>query len=93
MAQIPVNQKLWNMVITQAKMKYHPYPSPGASAWVHREYEEKGGKFVDSEELSKHKEYLSIQFKRHKEALKTAKEHRYEKGKKMEHKKDSKRDE
>jgi hypothetical protein len=91
MAQVPVNQKLWGMVVMQAKMKYHPYPSPGASAWVHKEYEEKGGKFVDSEELSKHKKLLSVQFKRHKEGLKTAKDNRHEKGKKMEHKKEDKR--
>lgn len=91
MAQVPVNQKLWGMVVMQAKMKYHPYPSPGASAWVHREYEEKGGKFVDSEELSKHKKLLSIQFKRHEEARKAAKSNRHEKGKEMDHKKEDKR--
>jgi hypothetical protein len=90
MAQIPTNQKLWQMVVMQAKLKYHPYPSPGASAWVHRQYEEKGGQFVESSELSRHKKFLSVQFKRHQEALKMAKEKRHEKGKKMHNKKEGK---
>lgn len=58
MAQVPVNQKLYAMVVTQAKQKYRIYPSPGASHWVHKRYLELGGKFVDSSEESKKKEIV-----------------------------------
>lgn len=50
MAQTPANQKLYAMVVTQAKQKYRIYPSPGASHWVHKRYLELGGKFVDEAE-------------------------------------------
>lgn len=56
MAQVPVNQKLYAMVVTQAKQKYRIYPSPGASHWVHKRYLELGGKFIDSSEESQKKE-------------------------------------
>jgi hypothetical protein len=58
MAQVPVNQKLYAMVITQAKQKYRIYPSPGASHWVHKRYLELGGKFVDSSEEHQKKEMV-----------------------------------
>jgi hypothetical protein len=58
MAEVPANQKLYAMVVTQAKAKYRIYPSPGASHWVHRRYLEMGGKFTDSEELAKRKEAI-----------------------------------
>jgi len=64
MADVPVNEKLYAMVVMQAKAKYRVYPSPGASHWVHRRYLELGGKFVDSEEIAKRKEML----KRYQEA-------------------------
>jgi hypothetical protein len=50
MAQVPLNEKLYAMVVTQAKAKYRIYPSPGSSHWVHRRYLELGGKFEDSTE-------------------------------------------
>lgn len=50
MAQLPVNQKLYAMVVSQAKQKYRIYPSPGASHWVHQRYLELGGKFQDPAE-------------------------------------------
>lgn len=50
MAEVPINEKLYAMVVTQAKAKYRVYPSPGASHWVHRRYLELGGKFEDSTE-------------------------------------------
>lgn len=53
MADIPVNEKLYAMVVGQAKAKYRIYPSPGASHWVHRRYLELGGKFEDSLERQK----------------------------------------
>jgi hypothetical protein len=58
MADVPVNEKLYAMVVTQAKAKYRIYPSPGASHWVHRRYLELGGKFIDSEEIAKRKEMI-----------------------------------
>jgi hypothetical protein len=65
MAEVPTNEKLYAMVVTQAKAKYRIYPSPGASHWVHRRYLELGGKFIASEEIAKRKEMM----KRYQEAL------------------------
>lgn len=53
MADVPVNEKLYAMVVMQAKAKYRIYPSPGASHWVHRRYMELGGKFEDTAEKAK----------------------------------------
>jgi len=53
MAEVPVNEKLYAMVVMQAKAKYTTYPSPGASHWVHRRYLELGGKFEDTAEKSR----------------------------------------
>lgn len=53
MADVPTNEKLYALVVTQAKAKYRIYPSPGASAWVHRRYLELGGKFESAEDRSK----------------------------------------
>ena len=53
MAQVPLNEKLYAMVVTQAKAKYRIYPSPGASHWVHRRYLELGGKFEDTSEKTR----------------------------------------
>jgi hypothetical protein len=47
--QIPANQKLWNMLTTQARSKFRTYPSPAAAHWVHSRYVQLGGKFVTSE--------------------------------------------
>jgi hypothetical protein len=46
--KVPTNEKLYAMVVFQAKAKYRIYPSPGASAWVHRRYVELGGQFEDA---------------------------------------------
>jgi hypothetical protein len=68
--QVPVNTTLWNMVITQAKARFAKYPSPGASHWVHSEYEKKGGKFKEVSEETKRQEILARQFlKKRKEKL------------------------
>ena len=58
MAEKPTNEKLWTMVVFQAKHKYSTYPSPGASHWVHQRYVELGGKFEDSASQGKRKEAL-----------------------------------
>lgn len=55
MAQVPTNQKLYGMVVNQAKQKYHTYPNPGASHWVHKRYLELGGKFHDPAEENEKK--------------------------------------
>lgn len=53
MAQVPLNQKLYAMVVTQAKAKYRIYPSPGASHFVHSRYLELGGTFEDTSEKTR----------------------------------------
>jgi hypothetical protein len=53
MADTPLNERLYALVVGQAKAKYRIYPSPGASHWVHQRYLELGGKFEDSEEKSR----------------------------------------
>ena len=71
MAQVPTNEKLWMMVVFQAKTKYHPYPSPGASNWVHKRYIELGGKFEDGTSATARKEAVTkawaARIKAHKE--------------------------
>jgi hypothetical protein len=47
-AEKPANEKLWAMIIAQAKAKYSTYPNPAASHWVHEKYVQSGGKFIDS---------------------------------------------
>lgn len=64
MSEKPVNEKLWTMVVFQAKTKYRTYPSPGASHWVHQRYVELGGKFEDSSSHSARKEALKKLWKR-----------------------------
>lgn len=46
--QYPANPRLWNMITTQAKVKFAKYPSPAAAHWVHSRYVQLGGKFVAS---------------------------------------------
>lgn len=48
MAAIPANQRLWAMLQFQARHKFRVYPSPAASHWVHQEYVQRGGRFVES---------------------------------------------
>ena len=52
MADVPTNQRLYAMVVMQAKAKYRTYPSPGASHWVHKRYLELGGKFQDTNDIT-----------------------------------------
>ena len=56
MADVPINEKLYAMVVGQAKARYRVYPSPGASHWVHKRYLELGGKFEDAAEVQERKE-------------------------------------
>ena len=45
---IAANQRLWNLMVMQAKMRFNKYPSPAAAHWVHTHYAQLGGKFVTS---------------------------------------------
>ena len=54
--QEPTNQRLWQMIIMQAKARFAKYPSPGASHWVHDQYIKHGGQFATvSEETRQQK--------------------------------------
>ena len=57
-AEVPLNEKLYAMVVGQAKAKYRAYPSPGASHWVHRRYLELGGKFESSLDKQRREELM-----------------------------------
>ena len=67
MAEVPANEKLYAMVVTQAKQRYRIYPSPGASHWVHRRYLELGGTMIDSEDVAKRKEAMKHFIERRRE--------------------------
>ena len=71
--QVPLNKKLWDMIIVQARARYATYPSPGASHWVHTQYEKYGGKFGDAGQMRRHIE-LSKKFQeKRREAMKNHK--------------------
>ena len=71
MASKPANEKLYAMIVAQAKAKYSNYPNPGASHWVHERYIQSGGKFIDSTELTRRKDMVKKAFenKKKKEAV------------------------
>lgn len=54
----PANEKLWHMLSIQARAKFTKYPSPAASAWIHKEYVRMGGKFLDPEQEKRKKALL-----------------------------------
>lgn len=43
---VPVNQKLWNMLVVQARARFPKWPSLPASKWVHTQYVRHGGQFT-----------------------------------------------
>lgn len=55
MADVPSNQKLWNMLTVQARAKFEKWPSLPASRWVHQQYVQKGGRFVSESQLARMK--------------------------------------
>jgi hypothetical protein len=55
MADVPTNQRLWNSLVVQAKAKFKSWPSLPASKWVHKEYVQRGGRFVDSKRVTEAK--------------------------------------
>lgn len=51
----PANQKLYDLIVAQARAKYSNYPNPGASHWVHKQYVEHGGQFIETTEADRKK--------------------------------------
>jgi hypothetical protein len=64
----PANERLWNMITTQARTRFSTYPSPAAAHWVRTRYAQMGGKFVQS------KKEIDPRFKDVAEEKKQAKE-------------------
>lgn len=62
MSSKPANEKLYAMIVAQAKAKYSNYPNPGASHWVHERYIQSGGKFIESTELTRRKDMVKKAF-------------------------------
>lgn len=52
MADVPLNQRLWNSLVVQARAKFNKWPSLPASKWVHQQYVQKGGRFADSKDVT-----------------------------------------
>ena len=50
MDQKPANPRLWNMLVVQARAKYRKWPSLPASKWVHTQYVNHGGRFINAED-------------------------------------------
>jgi hypothetical protein len=46
----PTNPRLWNIVVMQAKAKFHKWPSPAASHWAHDKYKQMGGRFKSGDD-------------------------------------------
>jgi hypothetical protein len=93
--KVPTNERLWKMIILQAKMRFRTYPSPGASHWVHVQYVKHGGQFAVVSEDTRRKK---LEIKRYQEKKREAmaqsersKEHE-EKHKKGGHGKNDKKD-
>ena len=88
MASKPANQKLWDMIVAQARAKYSNYPNPGASHWVHDQYLKHGGRFIESTAEGRKLQRLSQQFqKKRKEKAAKLREQEH-KHKNHEHKED-----
>ena len=45
--EFPANEKMWNMYVSQARARFHKWPSPTASSWVRAQYLQAGGKMVE----------------------------------------------
>jgi hypothetical protein len=81
--RVPQNPRLWEMLVVQAKQKFHPYPSLPASKWIHGEYVKRGGSFVDSKKKdSRHDKRGSLTSAGKKEEAAKKKEAEAKKGKK-----------
>lgn len=70
MDHIPSNARLWKLYVARAKQKFHHYPSPAASHWVHDQYVKAGGRFVAADHADR--ETIRVSEEKYK---KYAKEH------------------
>lgn len=52
MSQVPLNERLWNSLVVQAKAKFRKWPSLPASQWVHQQYVHHGGRFADGKAVT-----------------------------------------
>ena len=68
MASKPANEKLYAMIVAQAKAKYSKYPNPGASHWVRERYIQSGGKYIDTTEESRRKDIAKKSFENKKKS-------------------------
>jgi len=66
-ASKPANEKLYLMIVAQAKAKYSNYPNPGASHWVHERYIQSGGTFIETNEATRK---LEMRKKKHSKEIK-----------------------
>lgn len=53
MADVPLNQRLWDSLVVMAKSRFKTWPSMPASRWVHEQYVQKGGKFASAGEIAR----------------------------------------
>jgi len=84
-ASKPANEKLYLMIVAQAKAKYSNYPNPGASHWVHERYIQSGGRFIETNEQTRK---LEMQKKKHASDVKKKAATEKEKSPKKDKKKD-----
>lgn len=46
----PINKKLYNSIVAEAKKKFLVYPSAYSSGWIISTYKKRGGKFKDDKD-------------------------------------------
>jgi hypothetical protein len=72
MSQVPLNQRLWNCLVIQAKGKFRKWPSIPAGRWVHQQYVHHGGQFADAKSVTAAKKRAKDASDRNKTAKKTS---------------------
>lgn len=65
MADVPLNQRLWDSLVIMAKSKFKTWPSMPASRWVHEQYVQKGGRFASAGEVARAKKAQHAAKKKH----------------------------
>jgi hypothetical protein len=70
MSQVPLNQRLWNSLVVQAKAKFRKWPSIPAARWVHQQYVHHGGRFADGKSVTAAKKRMSDAAKHRKSSRK-----------------------
>jgi hypothetical protein len=84
--RVPSNPRLWKLIVLQARMKYKTYPNPAASHWVHDQYVNHGGQFVEHNESTRRKKLMKRKHEQeqHRRTAKSEKTKAMEKGGKHE---------